>query len=238
MFTPEYLNSDNMEKVNSFLEQNAESIKAFITDYKNQFELDYKFSTSSCLELGCGIGSLSFFLETLFHSVKGIDISSLAIASAKSIAQMKNSYLDFCVADLCSKEFDLYQKFDFIIDSHLFHCIIEDEKRKNYFKNIKKHLTPGGKIMIETMVFQPKMQFPIGHFYDENKTLWVDNEYQHYPIRKILHAKEIEQFILDQGCTIEYFFYHNELSFHPFDHSMDYPEQYCPKTLRICASYK
>ena len=235
-FTPDFINPENMKKIDLYMELNTETLRQFIKNYEEQFNLEFEFNSSSCLELGCGLGSLSFFLESKFDNYTGVDISSLAIAAAKQMAEIKNSNIDFQVLDVCS-EIGPFQKknYEIIIDSHLLHCLTKDEDRISYIKNMKKLLAPNGRFFLETMVFQPKMRFPVGYFFDEYKTLWVDSKDLNYPYRKILYAREIEEFLLEQGLKIEYLYFHHELSFCPCPDDKDFKLEYGPKTLRICA---
>lgn len=94
------------------------------------------------LDLGCGIGWISFkFAENGFHVV-GIDGSETAITQAKKSANKKNldGLLKFRVGDALNLPSDL-DKFDALVDRGLFHHILP-ENRDLYFENIKKVLKP------------------------------------------------------------------------------------------------
>ena len=235
-FTPDYFVPSNMGKIDHYLQENTQTLRDFLSKYKDQFDLDFKFQSSSCLELGCGIGSLSFFLEQSFHSVTALDFSPLAIAHAKTLKSMKSSHVKFLTEDITQESLALEEEFDFIIDSHLFHCLTDEGERRRYVENIKSALAENGVLILETMVFNPELRFPIGYSYDEHKTLWIDEPENNrlIPIRKISTAREIEAFFLECGLKIEYLFYHNELSFCPYPDFPNHPIEQLPKTLRLC----
>jgi len=231
-FTPDYIQSSNISKINAYLNENAQTLINFFTEYTEQFNLELGLSQKSCLELGCGIGSLSYFLNDKFYEFKAIDNSELAISTAKEISNIKEKNIDFCVASVTSA-IDLGVKYDFIIDSHLFHCLTLASDRRAYIEFVKRHLKLGGQFLLETMAFQPKMQIPVGYQMDENCILFKEIDSKVIPVRSIQKSIDIETELNDLGLRINYLYFHNELSFHVFDDYHNYPEEYCPKTIRL-----
>lgn len=229
-FTPDYLQAQNIEAIKKYLNENSESLRQFLDDFVKQYELRDSFKQQNCLELGCGIGSLSFYLHECFKQVICLDHSNLAISSAKSIANLLRVEPYFICADACKVEFD--EKFAAIFDSHLLHCITDKKSRYNYLHNMKKHLSEGGRFFIETMIIDKKIEIPIEYYLDENKTLWKGN----LAYRKLLSPLEIEQELINAGFEINYFYCHNELSFNPFSEYHSLAHETLPKTLRICVS--
>lgn len=229
-FTPDFINPQNMAQIEQYLKANSDSLMNFLKEYRIQFDSELDMAKSSCLEYGCGIGAASFELEKMFFSVSSLDISELAIAAAKQIGSMKTSKAHFIVADACY--YQSSASFDYIVDSHLLHCLSDERDRQQYLKNIQGNLKKTGKVFLETMVFSPKLEFPIEYFYDENKTLWKGE----VPIRKIKTSREIEGELISAGLKIEYLYYHSELSFCPFDEYPHFPSTALPKVLRICAT--
>ena len=231
-FTPEYIQSKNISKIEQYMQQNRDSLVRFLTSYQQQFDLTTKISKASVLELGCGIGSFSFNLNEIFNEYQGIDISELAIATASEVAKIKDKNLKLQVVDVCS-DFELGRKFDFIIDSHLYHCLTQDNQRQAYLDFVKRHLAPTGIFMAEMMVFWPKLQAPVGYEFDENFVLHQSIGQNSYPIRKIARSIDIEQEMKASKMNINYLYYHNELAFNPFSDYQSYPEQFLPRTLRL-----
>jgi SAM-dependent methyltransferase len=234
-FTPDYIQVNNISKINDFLKENSESLVDFFEKYCDQFDLEHKVRQNSCLELGCGIGSLSFYLKSKFYDYTGVDYSSLAISTAKEISILKNEQLDLKLFDVCSGE-NLGQKYDFIIDSHLYHCLTTSKERNSYIEFIKKHLSDEGVFLLETMAFQPKLQVPVGYDFNSHYILSKEIEGASIPIRSIFPSVMIEEEFRKAGMKINYLFFHNELSFNVFDDYQDYPLDFLPKTIRMSVS--
>jgi SAM-dependent methyltransferase len=234
-FTPDYIQVNNISKINDFLKENSESLEDFFDKYCNQFDLEHKVRQSSCLELGCGIGSLSYFLKNKFYNYTGVDNSGLAISTAKEIAILKKESLDLRLFDVCSGE-SLDEKFDFIIDSHLYHCLTTKEERQSYLEFIKNHLSTDGIFLLETMAFQPKLQVPVGYHFDSKYVLSKDFKGCIIPIRSIFPSVMIEEEFANAGMKINYLYFHNELSFNVFDDYINYSIDYLPKTIRLSVS--
>ena len=234
-FTPDYIQVNNISKINDYLRENSESLVDFFEKYCDQFDLEHRVRQYSCLELGCGVGSLSFYLKSKFYDYTGVDWSGLAISTAKEISILKNEQLDLKLFDVCSGK-TLGQKYEFIIDSHLYHCLTTSKERIAYIQFIKKHLSDKGVFLLETMVFQPKLQVPVGYDFDAQYILRKEIEGQLIPIRSIFPSVKIEEEFKKAGLKINYLFYHNELSFNVFDDYQNYPADFLPKTIRMSVS--
>ncbi len=234
-FTPEFIQIRNLAKIEQYFAENRESLVDFIDKYSSQFQLDSKLQDMSCLELGCGMGSLSHYLAPKFAYYMGVDYSDLAIMNARAIADLKSMPLNFKVHDVTSTE-NLSLKFDLIIDSHLWHCLTTAEQRKKYLQFIKNHLNPGGQFLLETMVFQKSLQVPVGYYFNQDYVLGKQFDEEVLPIRSIRKSIDIEADITRAGLNISYLYYHSELSFDVFDEYSDYPADSLPKTLRLSAT--
>ncbi len=127
-----------------------------------------QFTTTSgktALDLGCGTGPTAQTLHSLGFKTTGIDISPTAI----ELAQKMSSEIHFEVADVLSYR----GKFDFIYDSHCFHCIVLEDERKAFLKAIKSNLLPGGAAFIDTMIWREGYHSGIDTLrFDENFILW------------------------------------------------------------------
>ncbi len=89
------------------------------------------------LELGCGIGAISFPLSSLGYQVMGSDIDEKSIAACNA----KNRFPDarYVVAD--AETVDLGEQFDIVVASEIFeHCPHPDL----VLKTVDRHLVPGG----------------------------------------------------------------------------------------------
>ena len=98
------------------------------------------------LDIGCGAGTLSFYLADKVKSVTGIDISKKAVDACKETAvslKIKNTH--FKVLDFPSQK--LSGIYDFIIFSEVIEHIPDD---KLALKDINKLLSPNGLLFIST----------------------------------------------------------------------------------------
>ena len=224
-FTPEFLSDE--KRVGEYLSANRDSLVKFLTSHQEQF--GYSTQDSNVLELGCGIGSLSFWLAQRFKSVTAIDISDLAISLAQSINTQNN--IVFKQSD--AKIFQTDERFDFILDSHLFHCLSKKSWREEYLQNIKQLLKPGGWFLMEAMVMQDRLQVPVGFELNGQGELLQEINGTYHPFRCILPSLQIEKEVQEAGLKLNYFYYHHELSFQVFDGYHDYPAQFLPKTIRL-----
>ncbi|MDD3103769.1 MAG: class I SAM-dependent methyltransferase [Candidatus Cloacimonetes bacterium] len=118
--------------------------------------LDGLFSHSAipvagrALDLGCGAGNISFWLESRGYSVTGIDVSRVAIDWAIEQGRLSDSIVNFAVANAAQDNLDFEDKFDLVLDNYCLHCIIGRD-RDRYLSNIFHNLLPGGIYICNTM---------------------------------------------------------------------------------------
>lgn len=114
--------------------------------------LDYlSLPMDACvLDLGCGAGNLSFWLDQKGFQVYGTDVSATAIEWAKELAEQNSSSVQFCVSD-ATQSWDYPQDFfDLVMDNHCLHCIIGAD-RQRYLHNVYSSMKPGGYYILSTM---------------------------------------------------------------------------------------
>lgn len=233
-FTPDWFISDNQSAVDKYLLENTESMILFIESYFTQFGITKEsIRGKEVLVTGCGFGGLCHYFAKLGAEVTGIDVSPLAIIGAKEIANNKGLYINFNTLDVCKDS--IKQKFDFIFDDHLLHCLTKNSDRSAYYKFIHDHLTADGTFLIETMTIHSKFQTPVGFSLDEDYILWQQNieTSTESMIRKISPSIEIENEIKSSGLKICYLYYHAELAFQVYIDYPDFPFDYLPRTIRI-----
>jgi SAM-dependent methyltransferase len=98
--------------------------------------------TGKVLDVGCGTGENALFLCQGGLDVLGLDLSSAAIAEARTKAQARGAIVRFVVGsalDLLSLE----ETFDTVIDSGLLH-ILSDADRARLAAGLHAVLRPGG----------------------------------------------------------------------------------------------
>lgn len=238
-FTPEWF--EDQRNVNRYLIENRESIMDFIRSYCQQFNKDLRefFKEKQVLDAGCGLGAVAFGLDSLGANVTAVDISKLAIIGAKSIKYEKGSGIDFKCANLADESLILGE-FDYVIDSHLMHCLIDQNQRDKYLAFILNNLKPGGLYFLETMVYQNSINIPIDYHLDENLVLhkFMEDQNSFVPIRKLIDSMVLEKEIKSSGLSLDYFYYHAELGFQAFPEYKNYPIHQLPHTVRAVTSKK
>lgn len=226
-FTPDFI--QDKARLDAYFFQNSLSLRKFFNQHREQFQ--YFTGDKHCLELGCGLGSFTQYLCQEFAQVDAIDISDLAISMAKEIHG--ESAIKFLQRD--ALEFVPNQKYDFIFDSHLYHCLTTSNDRLKYLDNIKNWLKDDGIFLMETMVFHERLQIPIDYEFNQDYILRKNINDTYHPVRSVLPSRTIEEEVQQSGMKLNYFYYHDELSFQVFDLYQDYPAEFLPKTIRLSA---
>lgn len=144
-------------------------MKAFVQ--RSLASMGPRDSTPLALDLGCGTGALSCYLAERGFEVTGIDIAPTAIDFARRMAVIRGLTIRFDVMDVCRADLPDVP-FDFVIDSHLLHCIVFPEQRRRLLTKIHKALKPGGQFWLETMLL-PEGQSPDPAWHlDERGVVW------------------------------------------------------------------
>jgi len=97
------------------------------------------------LDVGCGEGFYSIYLAKKGFEVVGIDFSENAIRLAKQNAEKVGVDVKFIVMDLVDLP-ELKEKFDFVLEWAILHCISFD-KWKKHIENVSKLLNGNGKYL-------------------------------------------------------------------------------------------
>ncbi len=141
------------------------------------------------LELACGTGNLTYYLANARYDLTCIDISPdmLSIAYNK-LTKFKNVKL----LNQNMINFTINQRFDAIISACDSINYIEDEMDLlNTFRNVKKHLKPGGMFIFDINSYY-KLRYIIG-----NNTFVEDREYIFYTWQNYFDEKNsIAEFYL------------------------------------------
>ena len=98
--------------------------------------------TGALLDAGCGTGEHTILAARLGARALGIDISALAIETARRKAAERDVDASFQVHDALRVE-SLGVVFDTVVDSGLFH-VFEDDARARYVAAVHGVLRPGG----------------------------------------------------------------------------------------------
>jgi cyclopropane fatty-acyl-phospholipid synthase-like methyltransferase len=102
------------------------------------------------LDVGCGAGNISFWLEEKGFEVTGFDCSQAAIdwALEKSVHNASKAF--FLCHDAMRDKQDWSRYFDVIVDCHCLHCIVGKD-RESYLANLYSWLKPGGFFLLASM---------------------------------------------------------------------------------------
>lgn len=99
------------------------------------------------IDLGCGEGLYSIYLDSLGFDVIGVDISEKAIQYAKENIKKVGANILVYQMDLLTELEDIEEKFDFVLEWAIMHSI-PFEDRERYVKNIAKILNKNGKYLV------------------------------------------------------------------------------------------
>lgn len=102
-------------------------------------------SGGRALDLGCGGGQASRKLAVRGYVVTGIDFSPTAIA----LARAQSSDVTYVEGDCLAVPFS-DATFDLVIDNHVLHCLIGDD-RGRFLGEVARVLREGGLLFSETM---------------------------------------------------------------------------------------
>ena len=100
------------------------------------------------LEVGCGIGTEAVFLAVRGMRVTAVDISSLAIETAQSLAKVFGVEVDFRLCDALNLPM-VNNEFDVIRDQFCFHHL-SDCERPAFAREIARVLKPNGLFVLHT----------------------------------------------------------------------------------------
>jgi SAM-dependent methyltransferase len=113
------------------------------------------------LDVGCGDGKNSLFLESVGFRVVGIDVSEAAIAGLKRRAKLMQRNLTgrYVVGDATTLPFR--GTFDFIVSYGIYHAI-SPSTRMHFHQGLLRLLRPGGYILFTCLTDQ--LAVPPQHF--------------------------------------------------------------------------
>jgi len=136
------------------------------------YKKEAKKSDGKVLEVGCGTGRIYLGLLKEGVDAYGIDISEKMLAILKKKAAEQHLKPKVFVADM--RRFNLDQKFNLIIVPFraFLHNITTDEQLKS-LKNFKKHLLPGGRLILN--FFYPDLECMMSYGKESEELLVCDS---------------------------------------------------------------
>lgn len=105
-------------------------------------------SPGHALDLGCGTGTNAITITKHGWQVVGVDLSALAIRTARCNAHQAGFEIDFRQEDV-TRIASIKGPFDFALDIGCFHSL-SGVGQKNYIQNLTRVLKPGGTYLTYT----------------------------------------------------------------------------------------
>ena len=102
--------------------------------------------TSPVLDAGCGTGDTALFFAARGHRVIGIDFLDEPIRRARAKAAERGLSVELLVKDATTLG-DWGERFASVIDSGLFHCF-SDHDRRRYVRGLARVVEPGGRLFL------------------------------------------------------------------------------------------
>ena len=162
-------------------------------DFKNFFEKQNKNKT--IIDLGCGNGSQSYFLEKMGFKVKAIDI----------VKQLKYKVKDFLIDDILQS--NLNEKFDFIIDRGLIHNLFPLTNSKNYFNTIDNISKKNSILLLKVLSpyeirYHPNVLGQSGPYrFNEEQLKTLYDNYKLVEIKDTYYYSQIKPYLRSYMCV-------------------------------------
>ena len=165
-----YLDSDSEDLVTAtnISEDDVLPVSYLFRDYADMPKIEQealKLCEGKILDVGCGSGSHSLFLQNKGEDVKAIDISPLAIKVAQLRGIKKTEVISV---------FELKETFDTILLLMNGTGIFQEMKQlPKSLQHLKSLLNPGGKILLDSSDI-------IYMYEDEDGGIWIDTNSRYY----------------------------------------------------------
>lgn len=119
-------------------------------------------SVNSCLDLGCGDGVNSYYLEQNEKQVVGVDISVLALKGLRNRFKFGGSLISGDYHNVDVFNFNDNKKYDLIITTGLYHCLPREGRLDLIKDTFAKHLKNDGLLAFSSLTSE--IMLPEKHF--------------------------------------------------------------------------
>ncbi|MCF6249198.1 MAG: class I SAM-dependent methyltransferase [Desulfobacula sp.] len=104
---------------------------------------EQQIQPGKALDIGCGTASNAIWLARNGFDVTGADFSPLAIEKAKERTKQQGANIRLMVKDFLDGDVVGFD-FEFVFDRGCFHGFAKEDQRKQFAKNVSRHLKEDG----------------------------------------------------------------------------------------------
>lgn len=151
------------------------------------------------LEYGCGTGPAACFLAQRGFRVDAVDLIPQAIELARQFAAERGLRVDFAVQDVCRWPAVVEKYYDLIIDSYCLQNIVLDEDRAALFRSVHDRLTPTGRYLISTALYDRDRVYDDEFRYDPATGICYRDD---LPYRRHLTPAALQAELAGAGFTV------------------------------------
>lgn len=163
------------------------------------------------LDLGCGVGTLSFFMASKGNKVLGVDLSDKAITIAKKSSKLIGFFDEIEFKSKKIEQIKTDRKFDLILASEILEHTLDDEF---VLKKINSFLEPAGFLILTV----PSLNAPLYRYGMLDKFDFLVGHLRRYSIASLKHKLirnhfKVIQLHRREGIIRNLLFTHKRLSF-------------------------
>ena len=114
-----------------------------VDEHLAQYVTEAPAPGSRALDVGCGTGTNTIWLQRLGFDAVGVDLSPKAIEMANAAKGESGVECNFRLGDMILG-FDVREKFDFMFDRGCFHTFSDPYDRSRFVENAARMMRPGG----------------------------------------------------------------------------------------------
>lgn len=115
-------------------------------DFERALE-QLEITAARIFDIGCGPGTQVVALAQQGFDVTASDVSWSAVKSARRLAEVEQTTIDFYVDDVLDSK--LAGPFDLILDRGVFHCFADAADQQAYLATVKRLLKPDGLLLLK-----------------------------------------------------------------------------------------
>ena len=170
--------------------------KTELNNYFTQSPVD--FNDLSCLDFACGTGRLTQFMQPIFSTITGIDISGKMI----DVAKEKNIDAEFKVVDITRQDPDENNTYDVVIAFRFF-LRAEDSLRRDVMLALRKRINKNGIFIFNVHDNPQSLNWPLFIYAKLFKRESPVHSNFDLGVRRSFEYNEVKTMLEDCGFEIE-----------------------------------